>query len=41
MQPERLDRLRAERACEQRVVSDLSMRIERQVVGGERDVRVE
>ena len=41
VQRERLEPLRAERAAEQRVVADLGVRIQRQVVGGKADVGVE
>src|ERR1700733_5648241 len=41
VQGERLELLRAERAGEQGVVADLAMGIQRQVIGGEADVRVE
>ncbi len=40
VQRERVELLRAERVCEQRVVADLGMSVEREVVGGEADVGV-
>ncbi len=41
MDGERLERLRSEGARQQRVVAELGVRIQREVVGGEGDVRVE